>query len=386
MTDPEKFPPLTLKTDGKVGLYFHCDETRADDLRDWLEKDEVKFSFNAIEGAHLLEEGKVLFAFNQANPHFVVEALELFGEEILIDPSVTMPEDTYLPPVKQLLELGEPHYEQKLDYIALGLSRDDVPVLIRMATDEQLHDGPQDSPVVFAPIHAWWALGQLRAEEAIAPLVGLFRRTDDVMDDWVSENLPNDLAEFGAEALGPLTAYLADATHGDWSRVAAGKTIGLVAKKYPELRTDCITRLGTQLECFAAQSEILNAFLILPLWDLRAVEAMPVIERAFSSGRVDESIVGDLEDVQIEFGLKTRREHPRKPNRISILSDQFRARWEAEGLRVPDAAGNFPVDDFLELDAGPPPISLPYIAPPKIGRNEPCSCGSGKKYKKCCGA
>jgi len=23
---------------------------------------------------------------------------------------------------------------------------------------------------------------------------------------------------------------------------------------------------------------------------------------------------------------------------------------------------------------------------PKIGRNDPCSCGSGKKYKKCCGA
>jgi uncharacterized protein YchJ len=25
-------------------------------------------------------------------------------------------------------------------------------------------------------------------------------------------------------------------------------------------------------------------------------------------------------------------------------------------------------------------------AEPKIGRNEPCPCGSGKKYKKCCGA
>ena len=22
---------------------------------------------------------------------------------------------------------------------------------------------------------------------------------------------------------------------------------------------------------------------------------------------------------------------------------------------------------------------------PKIGRNDPCTCGSGKKYKKCCG-
>ena len=26
------------------------------------------------------------------------------------------------------------------------------------------------------------------------------------------------------------------------------------------------------------------------------------------------------------------------------------------------------------------------VKPPKIGRNDPCPCGSGKKYKKCCGA
>jgi SEC-C motif-containing protein len=28
----------------------------------------------------------------------------------------------------------------------------------------------------------------------------------------------------------------------------------------------------------------------------------------------------------------------------------------------------------------------PFHRPePKVGRNDPCSCGSGKKYKKCCG-
>ncbi|WP_278336889.1 SEC-C metal-binding domain-containing protein [Dorea formicigenerans] len=28
----------------------------------------------------------------------------------------------------------------------------------------------------------------------------------------------------------------------------------------------------------------------------------------------------------------------------------------------------------------------PYVRlQPKIGRNDPCPCGSGKKYKKCCG-
>ena len=33
------------------------------------------------------------------------------------------------------------------------------------------------------------------------------------------------------------------------------------------------------------------------------------------------------------------------------------------------------------------PAATPAIAAPraKIGRNEPCPCGSGKKYKKCCG-
>jgi hypothetical protein len=30
-------------------------------------------------------------------------------------------------------------------------------------------------------------------------------------------------------------------------------------------------------------------------------------------------------------------------------------------------------------------LQEPYRAPAKVGRNEPCPCGSGKKYKKCCG-
>jgi preprotein translocase subunit SecA len=55
--------------------------------------------------------------------------------------------------------------------------------------------------------------------------------------------------------------------------------------------------------------------------------------------------------------------------------------------------------DFGEQ--GLPPAQLPNLAkslksarlapgdsvdkPSKVGRNEPCPCGSGKKYKKCCG-
>jgi uncharacterized protein YecA (UPF0149 family) len=41
--------------------------------------------------------------------------------------------------------------------------------------------------------------------------------------------------------------------------------------------------------------------------------------------------------------------------------------WE----KVPGAL-NWAAEELKKLDL------------PKVGRNEPCPCGSGKKYKKCC--
>jgi SWIM/SEC-C metal-binding protein len=35
----------------------------------------------------------------------------------------------------------------------------------------------------------------------------------------------------------------------------------------------------------------------------------------------------------------------------------------------------------VERALAPP---APVLAAPKVGRNDPCPCGSGKKYKKCC--
>ena len=32
-----------------------------------------------------------------------------------------------------------------------------------------------------------------------------------------------------------------------------------------------------------------------------------------------------------------------------------------------------------------PPAPKTATGTPKVGRNDPCPCGSGKKYKKCCG-
>ena len=36
-------------------------------------------------------------------------------------------------------------------------------------------------------------------------------------------------------------------------------------------------------------------------------------------------------------------------------------------------------------EGGGKPVKQPVVKDDKIGRNDPCPCGSGKKYKKCCG-
>ena len=52
-----------------------------------------------------------------------------------------------------------------------------------------------------------------------------------------------------------------------------------------------------------------------------------------------------------------------------------------------DAEFNFEsaLEDYLSTDFGDLEEGT-IVKGEKIGRNDPCPCGSGKKYKKCCGA
>ena len=61
-----------------------------------------------------------------------------------------------------------------------------VPRLVTMAVDESLHFADQDSPEVWAPLHAIKLLGELGADEAIEPLLPLLAWDD----DWLDQTLP----------------------------------------------------------------------------------------------------------------------------------------------------------------------------------------------------
>ena len=216
-----------------------------------------------------------------------------------------MSESEYTSPVSELLTYGEEKIRgpQWFDYLSSGIGPEHIPDLIRMATDDTVYRAGSDSLEVWAYIHAWRALGQLRAEAAIEPLLSLLRFVDEVGDDWVTEELPVVYSMIGPVAIPTLIAYLADASHGLWARAAACAALTKIGQKHPEARDDCVAVLTRQLERFPEQDPTLNADLIVGLVELNAVESAPVMERSFAADAVDLMMMGDWEDVQVELGL-----------------------------------------------------------------------------------
>jgi len=215
----------------------------------------------------------------------------------------------YQPAVERLLTYGESDRirpDDWPDYRELGIGPEHIPELIQMATDEDLNLAAAESTEVWAPLHAWRALGQLRAVEAARPLLELFDRLE--YDDWVHEELPIVFGLMGPAALPILAAYLADLSHTDSSRISAISSIERIGKTGPGARGEALAILEEQLERFEENESDVNAFLVEALVELEAKEAVPLIERAFAEGYVDPMVMGDWEDVQVELGLKSAEE------------------------------------------------------------------------------
>ena len=222
----------------------------------------------------------------------------------------------YPAPLDKLLTLGEPDDSEKAsDYQVMGLGPEHIPDLIRMATDPALNEGDSNTPDVWAPLHAWRALGRLHAETAVEPLLGLLDDAEKRGDDWLLEDLPEVLGEIGPGAIPALAAYLADQLHGVFARAAAARGLTHGAELHPEAREQCVEILSRELEAAAQNDPRLNGLLIAYLLDLHATEAAPVMERALAGGHVDETVAGNWEYVQYELGLRTKPPSFRMPTR-----------------------------------------------------------------------
>jgi len=101
------------------------------------------------------------------------------------------------------------------------------------------------------------------------------------------------------------------------------------------------------------------------------------IQRWISSGgdiRTDPVIAHELAAFFKKHGVKE-----------SVISDRILGCPHEEGIDYPVGAvcPQCPFWATVDRFTHQPKLATPV---PKPGRNEPCTCGSGKKYKKCCGA
>jgi len=217
---------------------------------------------------------------------------------------------TYEPPVHQLLKLGRPR-ENRIawaDYTAFGIGPDHVPELIRLLQDEDLVYGDPNTPEVYAQVHAWRALGQLKAEAAIQPLIELLLAQEDDVDwsDWITEDVPRALGMIGPAAFPPLATLLEESRRLEFVPMYLAASLVEIAKHYPELRNWVVHALSSVLNNAIDHTPEVNGALIAHLIDLDAAAEWPVIEAAFATGNVDDNFAGDAAYVKWELGLGER--------------------------------------------------------------------------------
>ena len=215
---------------------------------------------------------------------------------------------TPLPVLDRILRLDAPQAGPWLDYLE-RFAPEDVAELARIVTDPDLLWADMNTAESWAPVHAWRALGQLRAVTAVEALVSLLPHGEH--DDWILGELPEVFNLIGPDAVPALAAFVSDPGQYPFARSAAGDALSALGSTYPDHREACVQPLVTALGRFEGNDASLNGLLISSLMDLGALEAAPVMEAAFAAGRVDLFCVGDWEDVRVELGLLPERLTPR---------------------------------------------------------------------------
>ncbi len=221
-----------------------------------------------------------------------------------------MDSSTLPSPLERLSRAGDPRdtwrWEQgDPDYIKqFGLGPEHIPSLIDLARQwAEDKERPEDD-TLYAPVHAWRALGQLRAVEAVEPLLAMQNQLDKESPDWYLEEFHNVFGWIGPPAIPALAAYLADRQNAEFPRGSAANGLCQIGKRHPEARDEVVGILTQQLAQNEPEVYSLNGFLIGYLADLKAVESAEVIERAYAAGVVDEMVCGYWTKIRKELGVE----------------------------------------------------------------------------------
>ena len=229
--------------------------------------------------------------------------------------------------------------------------------------------------------------GEKRDERAYAPLCRLIGEGGEAIEflgDGVTETLSGVLINVCDGDLEPLMGAIEAPAGDELARGAALEALGYLVRARNVLGDD---EMRAYLKRLRREMKPRGESYVWAAWAATAANL------GYDDLRLDVAILNkEAFTGEFEFALTDFDERAR----LAREDGAGLAGFEADGVRPFDdaietlASWTASEDDELEeaapLDADEPPSAAPPAVNPfrGVGRNDPCPCGSGKKYKNCC--
>jgi hypothetical protein len=243
-------------------------------------------------------------------------------------------------------------------------------------------------PAWWAPIHATYLLGAIGGEDTLMGLLTAAEHAEAVRCDWVLSALPAIFGRMGASARPYLSERVRDRARDPLARATMAECLAATALTDPEGADAVFAELGAVF--VDATDDTLKSLVGGLLLDFQRREHREALlehaRRPAARLEADdaEGVAFTAEDVERALA----------PDAIPIprpLLEEWMVFYEADEIAGRQARWSEEDADSegVDVELGDEewePEFIPQVVrlTPKIGRNDPCRCGSGKKYKKCC--
>jgi hypothetical protein len=247
---------------------------------------------------------------------------------------------------------------------------------------------------------AMYLLTEFRAKEALPAILEAMSLSeedaDELYGDSISEDLPRVFSVLATDTPDVIEGLIADRSANRYVRSAAFRTYLYRVRAGRISRGEAVQRLREHLRtALENKDDEMTAPLVSELTSFVPTEAMEEIQEAFRIGLVNTWYVDerDVEESLAGGEAWYQSELARcRPMEIEDTVEEL-SKWHSyqPGQHNVDRPYDRELDPFDDEDFGDDGDAWAYSGTirnttPKVGRNDPCPCGSGKKFKKCCGA
>jgi hypothetical protein len=312
-----------------------------------------------------------------------------------------------MPPIPEFLQplqsITRPFPQEAVE-AAIERREESIPHLLQ--TLEWVVQNPAEAsnaePLYMLHLFALYLLAQFREVRALPWILQLFRlpQYEGLTGDLATEGLANILASTCGGDIVSIQALIEDQTADEWVRGAAVQSLAVLVVQGLQPR-EVIAHYFGELLHSRLEREPSNVWdnLISACTGLRLSEHLDAIGKLFAEGIADPWHVGWAE-VQADINLPANLtdDQARKYRLIDdtiaemdfwhCFKPESAEEFDGDPLDDGDPFANLNEDSILSesLDEEYGQAGIPQVrATPKIGRNDPCPCASGLKYKKCCG-